>query len=269
MIFFPHCKINLGLNVVSKRPDGFHNIKTCFYPVPRTDVLEIIPAPEFSFSQSGINVPGGQEENLCVRAYRLLKKDFGIGNVKIHLHKVIPIGAGLGGGSSDAAFALRLLHTIFELGLPSSRLENYARQLGSDCSFFMEDAPKIGTGRGEILSPAAVSLKGLHLVLVKPNVHVSTAEAYAGVVPYTTAQPLEQTLHLPLAEWKGRLNNDFEQSIFTKYPLIGQLKEKMYSLGATYASMSGSGSCVFGLFERHVALENNFPGYDYWSGELK
>src|SRR5882762_10669256 len=144
MIFFPHCKINLGLNVVSKRPDGFHNIKTCFYPVPRTDVLEIIPAPEFSFSQSGINVPGGQEENLCVRAYRLLKKDFGIGNVKIHLHKVIPIGAGLGGGSSDAAFALRLLNNVFSLNLSIDQLQKYAAQLGSDCSFFIQDQPMIG-----------------------------------------------------------------------------------------------------------------------------
>jgi 4-diphosphocytidyl-2-C-methyl-D-erythritol kinase len=269
MISFPHCKINLGLNVVAKRPDGFHNLETCFYPVPRTDILEIIPAAEFSFSLSGINMPGDQEDNLCISAYRLLKKDFDIGGVKIHLHKIIPIGAGLGGGSSDAAFTLLLLNKIFELKVSGDQLKNYASQLGSDCSFFLEEVPLIGRGRGEILSPASVSLKGLHLVLVKPSIHVPTADAYAEIVPLPAEFPLEESLHRPIAQWRGVLKNDFEKSIFEKYPLIGQLKEKMYSLGAAYAAMSGSGSSVFGIFEHPVDLKKYFSGLDYWCGELK
>jgi len=269
MVSFPHCKINLGLNVVSKRPDGFHNVETCFYPVPRTDILEIIPSSEFLFTQSGISVPGIQDDNLCIKAYQLLKKDFGIGNVKMHLHKITPLGAGLGGGSSDAAFALRLLNSIFDLKLSTEHLKKYASQLGSDCSFFVEDIPMMGTGRGEILSPATTRLIGLYLVLTKPDVHVSTAEAYSGIVPQKTGFSIAEILKLPIAEWKSKLKNDFEKSIFEKYPLISDLKEKMYSCGAAYAGMSGSGSSVFGLFEKPVELKKEFPDLDYWSGELK
>jgi 4-diphosphocytidyl-2-C-methyl-D-erythritol kinase len=269
MVTFPHCKINLGLNVVSKRADGFHNIETCFYPVPRTDILEIIPSQEFSFSQSGIEVPGLQDDNLCIKAYQLLKNDFQIENVKMHLHKIIPIGAGLGGGSSDAAYALRLLNSIFDLKLSVESLKKYAAQLGSDCSFFIEDGPMMGTGRGDILSPCLISLKGHYLVLVKPNLNISTAEAYSGVIAQATEFSIEEILRLPISEWSSNLKNDFEKSIFQKYPLIGQLKKKMYSYGAPYASMSGSGSSVFGLFERPIELKKEFPDVDYWSGELK
>lgn len=269
MISFPHCKINLGLSVVSRRPDGFHNIETCFYPVPRTDILEIIPAPEFSFSQSGIPVEGNPEDNLCVIAYRLLEKDFGLGAVKMHLHKTIPMGAGLGGGSSDAAFTLRLLRSIFELKISTAQLKDYAAQVGSDCSFFIEDIPQLGSGRGEKLSPSPLSLKGFHLVLVKPNIHVATADAYAAVVARPSQYSIAEALRIPLKEWKGVLKNDFEPSIFEKNPVIGRLKEKMYGLGAAYASMSGSGASVFGIFETPVDLKKDFPGLDYWSGELK
>lgn len=269
MVTFPHCKINLGLQVGAKRPDGFHNIETCFYPVPRTDILEIIPAPGLSFSQSGIEVPGSPEDNLCLKAYHLLKKNFAIGEVKIHLHKLIPMGAGLGGGSSDAAFALQLLRTIFELTISDEQLKQFASQLGSDCSFFVGDAARIGRGRGEILSPTSLTLKGFYLVLVKPPIHVSTAEAYAALVPDPRPGAIEKTLHLPLARWREELKNDFEKPIFEKFPLISQLKEKLYSLGALYASMSGSGSSVFGIFENAVDLKNDFSGLDYWSGELK
>ncbi len=269
MISFPHCKINLGLHVVSKRSDGFHNIETCFYPVTRTDILEIILANEFSFSQSGIKVPGSQEENLCVKAFHLLKKDFGIGNIKIHLHKIIPMGAGLGGGSSDAAFALRLLNTIFDLKISTTQLRDYASQLGMDCAFFIEDEPMLGTGRGEILSPVSVSLKNHYLVLVKPNVHVSTAEAYANILPRQPEIPIKEILKLPLKEWRAKLTNDFEKSIFKKYPIIRDVKEKLYSLGAAYASMSGSGASAFGIFEKPIDLKKDFFEMDYWSGELK
>lgn len=269
MVSFPYCKINLGLNVVSKRADGFHNIETCFYPIPWKDILEIIPSSEFSFTQSGIDVPGRQQDNLCVKAYQLLKNDFKIGNVKMHLHKIIPMGAGLGGGSSDAAFTLRLLNSMFDLKLSVEVLKKYAAQLGSDCSFFIEDIPMIGTGRGEVLSPASNYLSGLYLVLVKPDIHVSTAEAYSGIVPQKTEFPITEILKLPISEWGRRLKNDFEKSVFEKHPLIGQLKEKMYSCGAIYASMSGSGSSVYGIFEKPVDLKKEFPGVDYWSGELK
>jgi len=269
MVCFPHCKINLGLNVVSKRPDGFHHVETCFYPVPFADILEIIPAPEFVFTQSGIAVPGRPEENLCLRAYELLAKDFGVGNVKMHLHKIIPMGAGLGGGSSDAAFTLRLLNTVFDLKISIEQLKRYASQIGSDCSFFVEDTPRLGTGRGEILSPLSLHLKGHYLVLIKPEVHVSTADAYSGVTPQKNEFSVEEILKLPLAVWRDNLKNDFEKSIFEKYPLIGRLKEKMYSLGAAYASMSGSGSSVFGIFEKPVDLKKDFSDGVYWSGELK
>ncbi len=269
MIAFPPCKINLGLNILSKRDDGFHNLDTCFYPVPLTDILEIIPAGEFSFSFSGIKVPGNPTENLCARAFHLLKNDFGIGNVAIHLHKIIPLGAGLGGGSSDAAFTLRLLNTIFGLTLSSSQLMGYALQLGSDCAFFLKDQPMIGKGRGEILSPAQVSLKGYYVILVKPDLSISTAEAYSGVSPKVADFPIEKILGLPVKEWKGKLKNDFENSVVEKHPVIGYLKEQMYAGGADYASLSGSGSCVFGLFEKLIDLREDFIGTTYWSGELK
>src|SRR6478609_5739899 len=183
MISFPPCKINLGLQVVSKRPDGYHNIETCFYPIPWTDILEIIPADVLAFSNSGISIPGKQEENLCLKAYELLRKNFDLKPVKIHLHKVIPMGAGLGGGSSNAAHTLRMLNTIFNLQLNNDQLRQYASQLGSDCSFFIEDEPMMGTGRGEVLENTSVNLKDKFIVLVKPDLHVPTAEAYSGVKP--------------------------------------------------------------------------------------
>jgi 4-diphosphocytidyl-2-C-methyl-D-erythritol kinase len=269
MVSFPHCKINLGLNVVSKRPDGYHDIESCFYPVPLTDILEIIPSIDFSFTQSGLNVPGIRDDNLCVKAYTLLKKEFGVKEVKIHLHKIVPMGAGLGGGSSDGAFVLRLLNSIFDLRLAVDQQRKYAIQLGSDCSFFLQDVPMVGKGRGELLSSATVNLNGYFLVLARPDVYVSTAEAYKGITPQRPETPLEEILKLPVDRWRHDLKNDFEPSIFKKFPVIGQLKEKMYSVGALYASMSGSGSTVFGIFERSIDLKKHFQDLFYWSGELK
>jgi len=269
MVSFPHCKINLGLYVVSKRDDGYHNIETCFYPVPRTDILEVIPSKEFSFTCSGIKIPGEENENLCVKAFQLIQKDFGIDSVKIHLHKLVPMGAGLGGGSADGAFTLLLLNSVFDLKISKEKLKAYALQLGSDCAFFIEDQPMTGSGRGEVLSPTTVTLKDKYLVLVKPYVHVSTAEAYAGIVPGQPQVSIQKILELPLNEWKGRLENVFEKSIFKKYPVISEIKERMYSLGASYASMSGSGASVYGIFDSAIDLRKNFPSIDYWSGELK
>lgn len=269
MISFPPCKINLGLQVVSKRPDGYHNIETCFYLLPWTDILEIIPSDVFAFSSSGIAVPGKQEDNLCLKAYQLLKNNFVLTAVKIHLHKAVPMGAGLGGGSSNAAYTLRTLNTIFNLKLNTDQLKQYASQLGSDCSFFIEDVPMIGTGRGEVLENSTVNLKGKYIVVIKPEVHVSTAEAYAGVKPSGASNHLKDIVEkAPLGSWKDSLKNDFEDSVFAKYPLIRELKEKLYHHGATYASMSGSGSSVFGIFEKPAELKNQFGGMAYWSGRL-
>jgi len=267
MVVFPHCKINLGLHVISKRDDGYHNIETCFYPVPWRDVLEIIKSNQFSFSQSGLKIPGNAGENLCVKAYQLLQKDFNLTPVQIHLHKVIPTGAGLGGGSSDAAFTLRALNYIFNLNLSQTALKSYAAQLGSDCTFFIDDKPMLASGRGEILSETSLSLKGKYLVIIKPEIHVSTAEAYAGVKPKQPAQSIFKIISEPILFWKDSLSNDFEESVFKKHAVIKETKEKLYQYGASYASMSGSGAAVFGVFDSPVDLKNLFEGV-YWGGEL-
>jgi 4-diphosphocytidyl-2-C-methyl-D-erythritol kinase len=269
MVSFPPCKINLGLHINGKRPDGYHNIETCFYPVPWHDVLEIVLAKDFSFSVSGHPVPGAAVDNLCVRAYELLKKGYNLKPVSIHLLKIIPIGAGLGGGSSDAAYTLRSLNELFNLRIEKAELSEFASQLGSDCSFFIEGKPVIGTGRGEILSTVALSLKGKYLVIIKPEVDVSTAEAYRLVSVSAPARNLREIIekHSP-AEWRNVLVNDFEPVLFKKFPIIEAVHQKLYALGATYAAMSGSGSAVFGLFENEVDLKKEFESLQYWSGFL-
>lgn len=269
MVSFPLCKINLGLNVINKRPDGFHDIATCFYPVPWNDVLEVVPAKDFTFQASGDPIPGTAADNLCVRAYELLKKDFKIGPVSMHLLKVIPTGAGLGGGSSNGAFALRLLNDVFNLALTDERLEEYASRLGSDCAFFIQAKPAIGTGRGEILSPANVSLKGKFLVIIKPEVNISTAQAYSEIVPQVPNEAVRSIVeNRDVNEWKQLLRNDFEPSIFRRFPVIEAIHTKLYAFGANYASMSGSGSAVYGIFDREVELKNEFADMRYWSGYL-
>jgi 4-diphosphocytidyl-2-C-methyl-D-erythritol kinase len=268
MVAFPPCKINLGLSIISKREDGFHNLETCFYPVLWTDILEIIPVKELAFTSSGNIIPGKAEDNLCLKAYHLLKTDFDIAPVKIHLHKIIPIGAGLGGGSSNAAYTLRLLNDIFNLSLSVGQLKGYASKLGSDCSFFVQDKPMLGSGKGEILTEIDISLKDFYLVIVKPAIHVSTQEAYSGIVPKQSAIKIDEILKRSVADWKEILKNDFEESIFKKYPAIAEVKEKLYSSGAIYASMSGSGSSVFALFEKQVQLKKDFFGMEYWGGVL-
>ena len=270
MVSFPPCKINLGLNVVRKRPDGFHDISTCFYPVAWTDVLEVVPAKDFSFSSSGIAVPGASADNLCVRAYELLRKDFQLKPVSIHLMKSIPIGAGLGGGSSDGAYALRVLNDIFGLSLSADRLREYAAKLGSDCAFFIDPKPAVGQGRGELLSPLDISLKGKFLIIVKPEVTISTAEAFAGITPNDPLiHPGTVLARHPVAEWKELLINDFETPIFKRFPVISALKQKLYAFGASYASMSGSGSAVFGIFDSQTDLKKEFESVLYWSGTLE
>lgn len=268
MIRFAPCKINLGLHVVARRPDGYHNLETCFYPIPWYDVVEALPAPRISFSMSGREVPGPPETNLCLRAYEMLKQQFSLPPVSMHLHKVVPTGAGLGGGSADGAHTLRVLNDVFDLRLSREALLRFAANLGSDCAFFLHDEPMLGSGRGEILSPLALSLKGYFLVLVKPDVHVSTAEAYAGIVPKLPQLELTSTLREPVSTWRDRLVNDFETTVFEKFPQIKTIKTQLYREGALYAAMSGSGAAVFGIFERAVDLRRSFGGFTYWSGPL-
>ncbi|HEY9045695.1 MAG TPA: 4-(cytidine 5'-diphospho)-2-C-methyl-D-erythritol kinase [Ohtaekwangia sp.] len=269
MVSFPPCKINLGLHIIRKRQDGYHDLETCFYPIAWTDILEVIPADTLTFTSSGLAVPGKEEDNLCLKAYHLLRQDFNLGPVKIYLHKIIPMGAGLGGGSSDAAHTVRLLNNVFQLNLSPEKMMEYTARLGSDCSFFIQDKPMLGTGRGEVLHPLSLSLKGKFLVLIKPNVHVSTAEAYAGITPREPEVHLQDILEKKtLAEWRYFIHNDFETSVFQKYPLIADLKKSLYNQGAVYASMSGSGASVFGIFEKEIPV--TIPdGCMGWSGLLR
>ncbi|SFB47843.1 4-(cytidine 5'-diphospho)-2-C-methyl-D-erythritol kinase [Algoriphagus aquimarinus] len=250
MISFPNAKINLGLHITAKRKDGYHDIESCMYPIPLLDALEmVIDTKKTTFTTTGLEVPGDSKDNLILKAYQLLKKDFpNLPHLAIHLHKNIPMGAGLGGGSADAAFALNLMNNLFDLILDDFFLEEYAAQLGSDCAFFIENTPKIARGRGELLETVELDLKGTHLVLINPGIHIGTKEAYAGVTPAAAKVKLEEVL-ADKSRWRNELVNDFEASIFPNHPEIVSIKEKLYENGAYYAAMSGSGSSVFGLFD--------------------
>ncbi len=273
MICFPNCKINLGLNITARRQDGFHEIKTIFYPLTLSDCLEIIPASAsgFSFTTSGLRIPSDGSKNICEKAYDLINQRYPIPAVKMHLHKNIPIGAGLGGGSSDAAYTLTVLNNLFELNISKDELKVMAAELGSDCAFFVENIPAIATGRGEILNPFPLDLKGYNLALIMPLLHVSTAEAYAGVQPQEPLHDLSEISKVPVNSWKEILVNDFESSVFEKYTRIKEIKKKLYSMGALYASMSGSGAAVFGIFGRDIsreALKKSFRDSSVWSETL-
>lgn len=268
MLVFPNSKINLGLRITKKRTDGFHNLQSCFYPVGWGDMLEIIPADTFIFSSSGIPIPGDPDKNLCVRAYDLLKADYDLPPVRMHLHKIVPIGAGLGGGSADAAFTLKLLNERFALELPVAQLENYARQLGSDCAFFIQNRPLYCLEKGDVFNEIDADLSGYHILLVYPNLAISTAEAYAGVRPNQPETSLYDQLQAPVNTWRTMVHNDFENSLFPAYPVLAQIKQQLYEAGAVYASMSGSGSTVYGIFDAHVVSPNQFQNYSVWQGEL-
>lgn len=259
MVVYPNAKINLGLNVVRKRTDGFHELETVFYPIPLKDVLELVPNREnkLRFSSSGIDIPKGDGKNLVEKAFDLLKADFNIPFIDIHLHKVIPIGAGLGGGSADASFTLKALNELFELQLTDSELEIYAAKLGSDCPFFIKNKPVYATAKGDVFHEFDFSLKRKKMVLIYPNVHVSTAVAYSGIVPKSSNEDIRQTLKTNINTWQNKLNNDFEPSVFLKYPILELYKNNFYKKGAEYACMSGSGSSVFGIFPSDVILD--FP----------
>ncbi|MBD9094953.1 MAG: 4-(cytidine 5'-diphospho)-2-C-methyl-D-erythritol kinase [Bacteroides oleiciplenus] len=253
MITFPNAKINLGLNIVEKRPDGYHNLETIFYPVPVEDALEVNILNEgnekFRLHQAGLEIEGEAENNLVVKAYKLLDAEFNLPPVDIHLFKHIPSGAGLGGGSSDAAYMLKLLNEKFNLELTNETLEEYAARLGADCAFFIRNTPTYAEGIGNIFSPISLSLKGYQIVLVKPDIFVSTREAFAQIKPHRQTVPLKEVIKYPMEEWRELMVNDFEESVFPQFPGIKEIKEKLYKQGAIYAAMTGSGSSVFGLFK--------------------
>ena len=256
MITYPNAKINLGLNIVEKRPDGYHNLETIFYPINLQDALEVnkYEGPEdFRLKVSGVSIEGNPEDNLVVKAYYLLKNDFpDILPVDIHMYKHIPTGAGLGGGSADAAFMIKLLNDKFNLNLSVEVMENYAARLGADCPFFIQNKPVYATGIGNVFEKIDLSLKGYYLVLVKPDIFVSTKDAYASVCPQKPTQSLKEIVNMPVEKWRAVMKNDFETSVFKKFPEIAAIKDKLYDLGAIYASMSGSGSSVFGIFQKQI-----------------
>jgi len=269
MILFPPAKVNLGLNILFKREDGYHEIESCMIPTPFTDILEITEADEFEFLQTGLAIPGNLETNLCVKAYQLIKQKFAIPNVRIHLRKQIPMGAGLGGGSADSAYVLKGLSDLFKLNVSISELENLSAQLGSDCAFFIQNKPQIARGRGEILSEINIDLKGKYLILLNPRIHIGTKEAYDGVQPRAASKSIEEILLGSVDTWQSELLNQFEQSIFPKYPLIKELKDSLIQLGAVYASMSGSGSSVFGIYnEKPIEIQLKLRDFLVFEGEL-
>ena len=310
MVSFPHCKINLGLRIVRKREDGYHDLETVFYPLPVEDVLEIthlndrsqesglppvasakgevrssesvtktgshspltthhspswlLDTGVFRFNQTGLEVDGNPEDNLCTKAYYLLKKEFPLlPSVQLHLHKNIPMGAGLGGGSADAAYVLKKLNEKFNLNLNTEQLIAYALQLGSDCPFFILDKPCWATGRGEILEPLQLDLSAYSFMIVSPGIHISTSWAFSMIKTSASSISIKEIIQKPVISWKDELVNDFEAPVFNKYPEIKMIKEVLYQNGAIYASMTGSGSSVFALFPKNQLPSDLFPQTDY------
>ena len=265
MISFPNCKINLGLHILEKRTDGFHDLETVFYPVPLEDALEIIHSPDGNnqFTTSGLQIDGDKGSNICIKAFELLKKDFPqLPGIKMHLHKVIPAGAGLGGGSADAAYTLLLVNKQFKLALSTSQLIDYSLKLGSDCSFFVINKPSFATGRGEIMEPVSLNLSAYKFIIVNPGIHIQTAKAFTGMTPALPAKSVKEIIQQPISTWKNELINDFEKNIFIHHPEIDAIKNKLYDCGAIYASMTGSGSTVYGIFEKDNMINAGFPsGY--------
>lgn len=268
MILFPNAKINLGLHILSKREDNYHNLETLMHPIGLFDILEFLPGKETetSLRHTGIPVSGEISENLVYKAYILLKEKYQLPELKIHLHKMIPAGAGLGGGSSDAAFMLKGLNQFFGLKLSISELHEYAAILGSDCSFFIENVPALASGRGEILAPAENYIKNYKILLFFPGFPVSTKEAYSGITPNSERESLFSVLETGISDWKLNLRNDFEKTVFEKYPQLGILKDSLYECGAVYASLSGSGSAVYGIFENSFRIPEGLRKYLIWMG---
>lgn len=259
MLCFPNAKINIGLNIVAKRADGFHNIETIFYPIPLTDGLEITNSDEgnYQFSSSGIPINIADEDNIVCKAFELIRSKYNIPSTAIHLHKNIPFGAGLGGGSADAAVMIKMLNTQYKLNIPVLKMENLAGQIGSDCPFFIENKPVFAKGKGDVFSKCNINLAGYHILLIKPDIHIGTPEAYANTKPAIPKQSLERLIKEPIENWKNLIVNDFENSIFPNHPELAKIKSELYEMGAVYASMSGSGSSLFGLFKEKPTCLNS------------
>ncbi|HUQ67762.1 MAG TPA: 4-(cytidine 5'-diphospho)-2-C-methyl-D-erythritol kinase [Flavitalea sp.] len=268
MVLFPNCKINLGLRVAGKRADGYHDIETIFYPVPLRDAAEITicsgkkEQPAFELIVTGTNIPGDVSSNLCTKAWELVKKDYPlIPPVRMHLHKAIPVGGGLGGGSADGAFTLILLNEELKLNLTTEKLLSYALQLGSDCPFFIMNKPCYATGRGEIMEEISVALKDYYFVIVNPGIHISTAEVFKEIIITAKERPsLIQLISLPIVEWRYHVVNKFEEPVFKNHPVLKQIKDELYDEGAVFASMTGTGSSLYGIFHNSKKIANLLAG---------
>lgn len=277
MITYPNAKINLGLNIVSKRPDGYHNLETVFYPIPLCDTLSVEAMPagtqpqsDYLFNIEGTPVDCTPEKNLVIKAFRLLQSEYPLAPVQISMHKDIPFGAGLGGGSADAAFMLKMLNDHFDLKLSTEKLEEFAARLGADCAFFIQNRPTLAEGIGNIFTPISLSLKGYTLVLVKPEIHISTQEAYAKVHPHMPEHRIQDAICRPIEEWKDIIVNDFEESVFPNHPELDRIKQELYHQGAIYASMSGSGSSIYGIFPTAPQnMEEIFKPHFCWQKTLE
>ncbi|PWT71595.1 MAG: 4-(cytidine 5'-diphospho)-2-C-methyl-D-erythritol kinase [Bacteroidetes bacterium] len=259
MIVFPNGKINIGLNIVGKRTDGFHDLESVFYPVPIRDALEVVPADQFRFSAYGHPIPGKKDENLCLLASKSVQKLYpDLDEIEIILYKNIPMGAGLGGGSSDGACTLKLLNQYYELNLTDMQLLELASELGSDCPFFIYNKPSWVRGRGEMISTIDLDLSSFSILLVYPDIHIDTAWAFSQITPKFPSVPIVELVKRPLAEWKSSVTNDFELPVFNKFPPLASIKNKLYEAGALYASMTGSGSTIYGIFEKNVIPSISF-----------
>lgn len=269
MICFPNAKINIGLNITDKRKDGFHNLESVFYPIQWRDALEAIPASQITFETSGMKIPGNPKNNLIIKAFDLIKpfakKD---SNAAIHLHKAIPMGAGLGGGSADGAFALKLFNDLLECDLSTKQLQQMAAVLGSDCPFFIENKPVFCFDRGIKFQETELDLSAYYVVCINPGIHISTAEAYSSIIPQKTETSVLELINRPIETWKNYIKNDFERPLSVKYPLIEELVKALYNHNAIYAAMTGSGSTVYGIFSKETRLKNQFPDFTVWEGKL-
>jgi len=272
MIIFPKAKINLGLRITGKRPDGYHDIETLLYPIPLSDALELVVSSDSIkkdiLTVTGINIGGDPEDNLVMKTLRTLRERHSLPWLRIHLHKVIPAGAGLGGGSSDAVCLLKIMNKCFGLSFDEKVLKTIALELGSDCPFFINGIPSLATGRGEILSPVRPFLDGLYILLLNPGTGISTREAYQNCWPKKPSSSLLQLIDRPIIEWKEKILNDFESFAINKYPLIGEIKNILYDAGALFSSMSGSGTSVYGIFPEKPEIPDRLKDFVIFEGYL-
>lgn len=270
MIYYSPCKINIGLHVFNKRTDGFHNLDSLMYPIAWFDIVEIIPSEKLSFTFSGLTIPGEISNNLCVKAYKLLKEDFSIPNCSIHLHKMIPMGAGIGGGSANAAVILKGLNEVFKLGITTLQLKEYASQLGSDCAFFIDSVPQIATGRGEQLVQSTFSLKGYWIKLVNIGIHISTKDAFQNVSFVENKKTIKTILeNTPIETLGSEIQNSFEPYVFKIHPKLKEIKEQLIKEGAVYAAMSGSGSTIYGIFKQEPTPDFNMKKSTFFEKILR